>query len=144
MFKGIGTMFGGYGVYCGDLFFALTVDEVLYLKADDESRGLFEAEQLPPFTYDKQGKTAVIRYYQAPDLIFDDEEALRYWGNLALGAALRARKLKALTPKKTILQKTVSATAAKAESVATTSTASKTTPKAGAKAPRKTPAGKSS
>lgn len=87
------AMFGGYGVYCGDLFFALAVDDVLYLKADAETRERFEQAGLPPFTYLKQGQKSVsVSYYQAPDEIFDDEEALRLWGNLALAAALRARK----------------------------------------------------
>ena len=86
------AMFGGYGIYCGDLFFALAIDDVLYLKADADTRPRFEAEGLPPFSYERQGKVASLHYYQAPDAIFDDEEALRVWGNLALAAALRARK----------------------------------------------------
>lgn len=100
------AMFGGYGVYCGDLFFALAVDDVLYLKADGESRERFEQAGLPPFTYEKQGTRASISYYQAPDEIFDDEEALRDWGNLALAAALRARKpVKKPAPAKTAAAK---------------------------------------
>jgi len=43
------AMFGGYGFYCGELFFALAVDDVLYLKADADTRPRFEAEGLPPF-----------------------------------------------------------------------------------------------
>ena len=97
------AMFGGYGIYCGELFFALAVDDVLYLKADAETRPRFEAEGLPPFTYEKKGgKAASISYFQAPDDIFDDEDALRLWGNLALGAALRARKTGAGAAKKPV------------------------------------------
>lgn len=88
------VMFGGYGVYCGELFFALIVDDVLYFKANAETRPLFEAEDLEPFTYEKQGQRQSLAYYRAPELIFEDEEALRHWGNLALGAALKARKAK--------------------------------------------------
>jgi len=72
------AMFGGYGFYCGELFFALAVDDVLYLKADADTRPRFEAEGLPPFTYEKknQGTSASISYFQAPDDVFDDDEAL--------------------------------------------------------------------
>jgi DNA transformation protein len=138
------AMFGGYGVYCGELFFALIIEEVLYFKADDVSRGRFEAEQLPPFTYDKQGKTAMIRYYQAPDLIFDDEEALREWGNLALEAALRARKGKPAPKAKPVAGAVVKT----AKPVKKTKPAAKPASKAAApgtktKAVRKPAAGKS-
>lgn len=86
------AMFGGYGFYCGELFFALAAGEVLYFKADADSRALFEAAGLPPFVYYKQGRPMSLSYYQAPELVFDDEEALREWGVLALAAAARASR----------------------------------------------------
>ena len=42
-------MFGGVGVYSGELFFALLDDDRLYLKVDDQTRGAFEARGLGPF-----------------------------------------------------------------------------------------------
>ena len=42
-------MFGGVGLYADDLFFALIDDDVLFLKADDETRGDFERRGLRPF-----------------------------------------------------------------------------------------------
>lgn len=86
------AMFGGYGIYCDELFFALIIDDTLYFKADDSTRAAFESEELPPFTYEKEGKVMTMSYYQASELIFEDSDALRHWGNLAIGAALRARK----------------------------------------------------
>ncbi|HJR50079.1 MAG TPA: TfoX/Sxy family protein [Gemmatimonadales bacterium] len=35
-------MFGGVGVYSGDLFFALLDDDVLYFKVDDTTPARFE------------------------------------------------------------------------------------------------------
>jgi DNA transformation protein len=42
-------MFGGVGIYSGDLFFALIDDDVLYFKADDENRPDFQAAGMEPF-----------------------------------------------------------------------------------------------
>jgi DNA transformation protein len=36
-------MFGGVGLYSGDLFFALMDDDVLYFKVDDDQGALREA-----------------------------------------------------------------------------------------------------
>ena len=36
------SMFGGVGLYRGDLFFAIVARDVLYLKVDDETRESFE------------------------------------------------------------------------------------------------------
>jgi len=36
------AMFGGVGIYAGDLFFALIADDTLYFKVDDSNRPDFE------------------------------------------------------------------------------------------------------
>ena len=46
LFYGLGTirvkrMFGGHGVYADEVFFAIVVDDVLYLKADEITAPLF-------------------------------------------------------------------------------------------------------
>lgn len=46
-------MFGGVGLYAGELFFALIDDDILYLKADDTTRAAFEA--LRPWVDDAIG-----------------------------------------------------------------------------------------
>ena len=91
----IKKMFGGAGVYCDGLFFALLDDDELYLKADDETRGAFEAARLRQFTFTaKDGPTMAMSYYRAPESIFDDEDELRRWTGLALEAARRAARKK--------------------------------------------------
>ena len=40
------SMFGGLGIYAGDLFFALVADDVLYLKVDEETRRTYEERGL--------------------------------------------------------------------------------------------------
>ncbi|MFN0025406.1 MAG: TfoX/Sxy family protein [Parvularculaceae bacterium] len=89
----IRKMFGGAGIYCDELFFALMDDGAIYFKADDVTRKAFEARGLAQFTFEmKDGASATMSYYTAPEEIFDDEDELRAWTTLALDAARRAAK----------------------------------------------------
>lgn len=98
----IRKMFGGAGVYCDGLFFAICDDDDVWLKVDDVSRPEFEAEDLKPFEFEMSGKTATMSYYKPPDDIYDDEDALRHWTALALGAAVRNKKPVKKTKKKRV------------------------------------------
>jgi DNA transformation protein len=84
------AMFGGHGIYCDNLFFALVADDTLYLKADDVNRGEFEARGLGPFVYEGKGKPIAMSYFRAPDELFEDRDAALHWGASALDAARRA------------------------------------------------------
>src|SRR5260370_1147633 len=43
------SMFGGVGIYAGELFFALIADDTLYFKVDESNRADFEARRMVPF-----------------------------------------------------------------------------------------------
>ena len=43
------AMFGGIGLYKGDLFFGIVAGDVLYLKVDDGNRAAFEEAGMPAF-----------------------------------------------------------------------------------------------
>lgn len=97
----IKKMFGGAGVYCDDLFFAIMDDGAVYFKVDDETRKVFEGRGLSQFTFEmKDGASATMSYYNAPEEIFDDEDELRHWTTLALDAARRSAKFKKKPAKK--------------------------------------------
>lgn len=88
-------MFGGAGVYCDGLFFAILDDGAVYFKADDSTREAFVARGLAPFTFEtKDGSLASMSYYEAPGDIFDDGDQLKRWTTLALDAAARAARFK--------------------------------------------------
>ena len=53
-------MFGGAGVYCDGVMFALVPRDTLYFRVDDGNRAAYEAEGLEPFTYDGKGRTIVL------------------------------------------------------------------------------------
>ena len=89
-------MFGGFGIYRDGLMFAIIVDEMLYIKADDESRGRFEARGLTPFTYEtKRGSKSSLNYHQAPPEVYDEPEHMVAWSRLGWECAVRQQAKKA-------------------------------------------------
>ena len=88
------AMFGGYGVYRGDLMIGLVADDVFYLKADDTNRPDFEAEGLGPFIYEGRGTGMPMPYFQAPLAALDDANEMCRWGARAYDAAVRTAKPK--------------------------------------------------
>jgi Regulator of competence-specific genes len=84
-------MFGGVGIYSGELFFALIDDDTLYLKVDDGNRPDFEAAGMGPFRpFGEEGE--VMQYYEVPAELLDGGEQLGSWVEKAIDVARRARK----------------------------------------------------
>ena len=106
LFAGFGAvtvrrMFGGHGLYVSvdgsdDVFFALVIDDGLYLKVDAQTQARFEAAGSAPFVYTKQQEPITLSYWSVPDEAMDSPQAMRPWAQLAYEAALRkaARKPK--------------------------------------------------
>jgi DNA transformation protein len=87
------SMFGGVGIYAGDLFFALIANDTLYFKVDDTNRRAFEERGLRPFRpYGESGE--VMQYYEIPADLLEDPEALRPWAEQAVAVALSKRQKK--------------------------------------------------
>jgi DNA transformation protein and related proteins len=81
-------MFGGVGIYSGNVFFALIADDTLYFKVDDSTRPDFEARGMRPFRpYGEDGE--VMGYYEVPPELLDEPEALRPWADKAVAVARR-------------------------------------------------------
>ncbi|HEY7194033.1 MAG TPA: TfoX/Sxy family protein [Gemmatimonadales bacterium] len=95
-------MFGGFGIYAGDRFFALIAGDTLYFKVDDSNRPDFEALDMKPFQPYGEGSEAM-KYYQVPADLLDEPDALRPWAEKSLAVAARkpvARKAKKKKKKK--------------------------------------------
>ena len=90
------AMFGGFGIYRDDNFFAIIVEDKLYFKTDHVTRGEFTVRGLSPFTYTTRGKSISMQYYEAPPEVFEESEAMQYWAQQAVGAAIRAKSGKKL------------------------------------------------
>lgn len=83
-------MFGATGLFCEGVMFGVVAGDVLYLRVDDHNRAAFkEAEDLPPLSYEKQGRIIDLSFWRAPDRLFDEPDELVDWARSALAAAHR-------------------------------------------------------
>ena len=69
-------MFGGVGLYSGELFFGLIDDDTLFFKTDGSNSAEYIARNMPRFMPFPDRPEAVMAYHQVPaDIIEDDEDA---------------------------------------------------------------------
>lgn len=115
-------MFGGFGISTSGLTLALVADlgggEKLWLKADADTRSLFEAQGCERFTYEitRNGVRAPhsLNYYAAPEEAMESPAVMLQWARVALDCALKARAAKAAkAPKTAKARKTQKAKTAK-------------------------------
>ena len=97
-------MFGGVGVYAGDLFFAILDSDRLFLKVDDTNRPDFEAAGSAPFR-PYGDDTEIMHYYEVPVAILEDADELVQWGRKALAVAAAARLRKRMRLRKPAARK---------------------------------------
>ncbi len=87
------SMFGGVGIYSGELFFALIDEDTVYFKVDDSNRSVFEARGMGPFEpYGPGGGS--MQYYAVPEEMLEDTEELQAWVEGALAVARQKKKKK--------------------------------------------------
>lgn len=94
------NMFGGAGVYCDGVIFGLIDADMLYFKADDESKRAYEAEGYGPFVYDGHTGPVAMSYWRVPERLFDEPDEMADWARTALSVARRARVKKPTGKKK--------------------------------------------
>ena len=82
------AMFGGHGLYCGDVFFAIVSRARLYFKVDDESRADYEGEGMGPFR--PSARQTIRTYYEVPADVMESRQALVEWARRAVQAARAA------------------------------------------------------
>lgn len=83
-------MFGGVGYFIDGCMIAIIANGTLYFKVDTSTKARFEQAGLLPFTYDKKGKQVKMNFYEAPEEVFESNDEMRDWGNLAYTAARHA------------------------------------------------------
>jgi DNA transformation protein len=93
LFAGLGPvrirrMFGGAGVYAGEVMFGLIDDETLYLKTDEPLRAELQAEGSTPWVYSRApGKWEETSYWRLPESALDDPDEACAWARKALAVA---------------------------------------------------------
>jgi DNA transformation protein len=88
-------MFGGVGLYCDELFFALITDDTLYLKVDDGNRDDFVHRGMKPFRPYRDRPDWEMGYFEVPADVLEDAEAMVVWARKSVRAALAAPARKA-------------------------------------------------
>jgi DNA transformation protein and related proteins len=91
-------MFGGVGIYAGDLFFALLDNDRLYLKTDDTNRADFTARGMGafrPFGDDRM----IMQYYEVPLEVIENPRELGEWAAKSIEVARVAAKSKKISAK---------------------------------------------
>jgi DNA transformation protein and related proteins len=85
-------MFSGIGLFCDGAMFGLLIRDAFYLRVSDATRGAFERAGSGPFSYDRNGRiVSLAAYYEVPDGLLDQPDALLQWARDAIGAARAVR-----------------------------------------------------
>jgi DNA transformation protein and related proteins len=71
------AMFGGFGLYLQDVFFAVVAGGRLYLKVSDETRPDYEALGSGPF--EPWDGHVMAGYYEVPESVRTDKVTFREW-----------------------------------------------------------------
>ena len=81
-------MFGGLGLFSGDVMVGIVIDDLLYLKTDENTRKDYTAEGVGPFVYRKRtGDEIAMSYYQLPERLYDEPEEFAQWVRRAYAVA---------------------------------------------------------
>jgi DNA transformation protein and related proteins len=87
-------MFGGAGIYSGELFFALIFRDQLYFKVDDINRAEYEERGMERFKPYANKPLLSMTYYAVPVDVLEDREQAAEWGRRAVSAALKSAHAK--------------------------------------------------
>ena len=75
------AMFGGYGLYRGEVFFGIIHKGRVYFKTDEAARQNYRDRGMKPFR--PNAKQTLTSYYEVPVDIIEDQEQLTAWAEQA-------------------------------------------------------------
>ena len=87
------AMFGGVGLYSGDVFFGILAADVLYFKVGDTNRAEYEQAGSKPFK-PYADRLTTMQYYEVPVSVLENGEDLKTWARRAIEAAERKQAAK--------------------------------------------------
>ena len=85
-------MFGGVGLYCEELFFALLDNDTLYLRVNDDNRADYTARGMSQFRPYADRPELSMSYYEAPADVLEDPAQLVSWARRSVAVAMAAAK----------------------------------------------------
>jgi len=77
-------MFGGFGIYHGDIFFGIIFKGRLYFKTDSRTKSVYLKKGMKPFR--PNSKQTLKSYYEVPVEIIEDQDELVSWAKKAVHA----------------------------------------------------------
>ncbi len=81
------AMFGGYGLYADETFFAIVDEDVAYFRVSDGTRPSYEAAGSTPFSYLSRGQRRTLSsYWRVPGEVLDSAPQLQRWAKAAIQA----------------------------------------------------------
>jgi len=75
------AMFGGYGLYCGSVFFGIVHKGRLYFKTNETTARRYRERKMKP--YRPNAKQILRSYYEGPVDILEDAGELTLWAQQA-------------------------------------------------------------
>ena len=82
------AMFGGHGLYRGEVLFGILSRTSLYFKVSADTRAEYETQGMKPFC--PNGKQTLTSFYEVPVEILEQSDELALWAQGAISAATRA------------------------------------------------------
>jgi DNA transformation protein len=82
------AMFGGHGIYYGDIFFGIIFKGSLYFKTSDRTRADYIRLGMKPFRPSKD--QTLITYYEVPADILEENSELLEWAGKAIASQKEA------------------------------------------------------
>jgi DNA transformation protein len=92
-------MFGGLGLYSGEVFFAILAADELFFKVDDGNRAAYEAAGSEPFRPVVNKRQVSMSYFRVPLEVLEDAAELVAWAGAAIRAANAAVAKRRRAPK---------------------------------------------
>ncbi len=83
------AMFGGHGVYCGDVFFGILATGRLYLKTDESTRVAYEELGMGPFRFKEEQVSK--NYFEVPVDVIENRRRLVEWAETSIEVARRGK-----------------------------------------------------
>jgi DNA transformation protein len=86
------AMFGAYGLYQGEHFFAIVDEGRLFFKTDAENEKDYTDRGMGKFTYEMKGEIKSMAYHEVPPEILEQPPELALWARKAIALASAKRK----------------------------------------------------
>lgn len=88
----IGRFFGGVGISCGSVQFAMIMGNTLYFAVDEDSRKKYLLAGMQPFSYmTKKGRVQVRKYFELPEEVLTHPKQLQLWASESVRVAGKRR-----------------------------------------------------